>query len=126
MVADENEEHEEEDELHDYLGLFRADEQFEVICNERHDDFSGIMDDHIASAVLVANLGECGGATEQTRMKALVRAYQSSASGSDDPVIFWSNTGDDHGWSRPWQNSAATKLFRFDCSESRREAEAVC
>ena len=84
------------------------------------------MDDHIASAVLVGTLGECGGAIEKTQMKALVRAYQSSALGSDDPVVFWSDTGDDHGWSRPRQNSAATKLFRFYCSEVRREAEAVC
>ena len=126
MMADENEEHEEEDEFHDDLGLFRADGQFEVMCDELHDDLGGFMDDHIASVVLVGNLGECGGATERTRMKALVRAYQSSALGSDDLFAFWSHTGDDHGWSRPRQNSAATKLFRFYCSEVRREAEAVC
>ena len=73
------------------------------------------MDDHIDSVMLVANLGECGGATERTWMKALVRAYQSSALGSDDLFVFWSHTGDDHGWSRQRQNSVATKLFRFDC-----------
>ena len=39
MVADENEEHEEEDEFHVDICLFRADEQFEVICDEFHDDF---------------------------------------------------------------------------------------
>ena len=58
------------------------------MCDELHDDLGGFMDDHIASAVPVANLGECGGPTEQARMKALVRAYQSSALGSDDPVCF--------------------------------------
>ena len=84
------------------------------------------MDDHIASVLRVANLGVCGGAGERTLMKALVRVYQSSAFGSDDPVVFWSHTGDDDGWSRPRQNSAATNLFRFYCSEARREAEAVC
>ena len=97
-----------------------------MMCDELHDDLGGFMDDHIALVVLVANLGECGCATEQTRMKALVRVYQSPALCSDDPVVFWSDTGDDPGWSRPRQNSAATKLFRFYCSEVRREAEAVC
>ena len=72
MVADEDEEHEEEDEFHDDIGLFRADEQFEVIFDELHDDLGGFMDDHIASVVLVGNLGECGGAIEKIRMKALV------------------------------------------------------
>ena len=84
------------------------------------------MDDHIASVVFVCNLGECGGATEKAQKKTLARAYQSSVLGSDYPVAFWSDTGDDDGWSRSSQKSAATKLFRFDCSEVRREAEAVC
>ena len=47
-----------------------------MICDELHDDLGGFMDDHIASAVFVANWGECGGATERPPMKALVRAYQ--------------------------------------------------
>ena len=72
MVADEDEEHEEEDEFHDDLGLFHADGQFEVMCDELHDDLVGFMDDHIASVVFVRNLGECGGATKRNRMKALV------------------------------------------------------
>ena len=42
------------------------------MCDELHGDLVGFMDDHIASVVFVRNLGECGGATERTRMKALV------------------------------------------------------
>ena len=119
MMADENKEHEEEDELHDDLGLFCADEQFEVIFDELHDDLGGFMDDHIASAVPVANLGECGGPTEQARMKALVRAYQSSALGSDDPVAFWSDTGDGRAFTK--MMPGARSLLKFSSGNAKLE-----
>ena len=48
-LADEDQEDEEEDELHDDLGAFGADEQLEVMCDELHDDLGGFMDDYIAS-----------------------------------------------------------------------------
>ena len=47
--ADEDKEDEEEDELHDDLGTFGADEQLEVMCDELHDKLGGIMDDHTSS-----------------------------------------------------------------------------
>ena len=46
VLADEDKEDEEEDELQDDLGTFGADEQREVMCDELHDNLGGFMDDH--------------------------------------------------------------------------------
>ena len=44
-LADEDKEDEEEDEMHDDLGTFGTDEQFEVMCDELHDHLGGSMGD---------------------------------------------------------------------------------
>ena len=68
-LADEDKEDEEEDELHDDLGTFGADEQLEVMCDELHDNIGGFMDDHIVLALLVVNFRKVVGQLWKTRRK---------------------------------------------------------
>ena len=75
-------------------------EVIDCACDELHDDLGDFMDEHITSAVHTPDDVGIAKRTQQARMKAVVRAYQSSALGCENPVAFWSEGGDGRAFTK--------------------------